>query len=101
MTEKKFNSVRPVVEFSYPIQRAFKMEGESVEFIDPNYAKTRSQDLTKAYHDAGQFYWMLGKHGLSPDKRGAIVIPESRVQDIDTEEDWKLAELKYKLLYNL
>ncbi len=27
---------------------------------------------------------------------GAIVLPESEVQDIDTEEDWALAELKYQ-----
>jgi len=26
-------------------------------------------------------------------------LSESRVQDIDTEDDWRLAEYKYRLLY--
>ena len=34
-------------------------------------------------------------------KASAIVIPETQVQDIDTEEDWVLAEMKYKLNNNL
>jgi CMP-N-acetylneuraminic acid synthetase len=25
-------------------------------------------------------------------------LPESEVQDIDNEEDWKIAEMKYKIL---
>ena len=25
-------------------------------------------------------------------------LPEERVQDIDTEADWKMAEMKYKML---
>lgn len=27
----------------------------------------------------------------------AIVTPEEEVQDIDTPEDWKLAEMKYRI----
>jgi CMP-N-acetylneuraminic acid synthetase len=27
-----------------------------------------------------------------------IVLSEAEVQDIDTEEDWKMAELKYRLI---
>ena len=27
-----------------------------------------------------------------------IVLPESEVQDIDNEEDWKIAEIKFKNL---
>ena len=101
MVQKQFHSVRPVVEFSYPIQRAYKLEGERVEFLNPEYTKTRSQDLPKAYHDAGQFYWMQSKFGLKGENKGAIIIPETRVQDIDTLEDWKMAELKYKFINNL
>ena len=28
-----------------------------------------------------------------------LVLPESEVQDIDTEEDWKIAEAKYRVLH--
>ena len=63
----------------------------------------RSQDLTPAYQDAGQFYWgrreawlegksVFGGQGL------AQVLPRYRVVDIDTEEDWRLAELLYQAL---
>jgi CMP-N-acetylneuraminic acid synthetase len=34
---------------------------------------------------------------ITPQTRG-IVVDEITVQDIDTGADWKLAELKYKLL---
>lgn len=94
----KFNSVRPVVRFSYPIQRAFTMENDRVNFMYPENARTRSQDLKPAFHDAGQFYWMYFEKGMIPDKRGAFEISELEAQDIDTYEDLKMAELKYSYL---
>lgn len=95
-----FISVYPVVQFSYPILRSLKMdEHGEVSMNWPEYARTRSQDLAPAYHDSGTFYWhkvdawMSGKR-----KGGGIVIAEDLVQDIDTEEDWRMAELKYQLM---
>ena len=35
---------------------------------------------------------------MTTGKTGAIIVSEECVQDIDTETDWKLAEMKYKLL---
>lgn len=99
--EKGFSSVRPVVEFSFPIQRSFRLKNNNVEFVFPDDAKKRSQDLEKTYHDAGQFYWIDVSKGLRDPNRGAFVIPETHSQDIDNEKDWKLAELKYKLINNL
>ncbi len=65
----------------------------------PEYAKTRSQDLETMYHDSGTFYWHKVKPWMAGiQKRGGIVVNESRVQDIDTETDWKLAEMKFQLL---
>lgn len=96
-----FSSIVPVVQFSYPIQRSFKIdESGELSYIWPEYSKSRSQDLTPSYHDAGSFYWHVVSKWLSGDiHRGAIVVDESTVQDIDTEQDWNLAELKYKLLF--
>lgn len=95
-----FISVYPVVQFSYPILRSLRMdENGEVSMNWPEYAKTRSQDLAPAYHDSGTFYWhkvdawMSGKR-----KGGGIVMAEDLVQDIDTEEDWRMAELKYQLM---
>ena len=33
-------------------------------------------------------------------KTGGIIVDETTIQDIDTETDWKIAEMKYKLLFN-
>jgi N-acylneuraminate cytidylyltransferase len=68
-----------------------------VAFNWPEYASTRSQDLPHFYHDAGQFYWVnvdpFLRHGsiVMPGSM-PVVLPRKRVQDIDTPEDWEIAE---------
>jgi len=98
LQNKGVDSVRPIVRFSYPIQRAFKLTNMKVEMFSPQYMNTRSQELEPAFHDAGQFYWMKYAPGLEGPGRYGLEIPELGVQDIDTEEDWKLAEMKYNLI---
>ena len=95
-----FDSVRPVVKFDFPIQRAFRLKDNGlVEPMFPDLFPKRSQDLEPAYHDAGQFYWMKGDKDLSQNK-GAFEIPPVLAQDIDTPDDWEMAEAKYKILFN-
>lgn len=105
MMDDNFDSVFPVVRFGYPIQRALKIEDNKVSMIMPENVMSRTQDLMPTYFDSGQFYWMKSelfyeKKGLFTDNSGAIVLSELEVQDVDTETDWKLAELKYKLIAN-
>ena len=95
---KNADSVRPIVRFSYPIQRAVKVEDGKLSMFYPEYQKTRSQDLEPAFHDAGQFYWMRFKPGLRGVNKIGFEIPETNAQDIDTDEDWKIAELKFSYL---
>ncbi len=104
LLNKQFDSVFPVMPFSFPIQRAVKLNNGKVGFFYPKYVEYRSQDLEKSYHDAGQFYWL--KHQLIKetdnivtDNTGAIEISELEGQDIDNLSDWQLAEIKYKVLY--
>ncbi|MDO8626793.1 MAG: pseudaminic acid cytidylyltransferase [Candidatus Magasanikbacteria bacterium] len=97
------DAVLPVTRFSFPIQRALKIESNLVKMIWPENLNIRSQDLMPAYHDCGQFYALniksfLEQKKLYMDKTAPLIIPESEVQDIDTEEDWKIAEMKYKIL---
>ncbi len=101
-SEKTFSF--SVTTFSFPIQRALKInkEGEAQAFWPENIEK-RSQDLEEAYHDAGQFYWgkrdgFLGQKPIFSSASIPVVLPRERVQDIDTEEDWRRAELLYQLL---
>jgi N-acylneuraminate cytidylyltransferase len=65
----------------------------------PEYELTRTQDLEPAYHDAGQFYWGKPDAWLTNDKvhRNGVglPIPNWRVVDIDTPDDWERAELLY------
>ncbi len=99
LNNAKVDSVKPVVRFSYPIQRALKKnDNGAVEMFHPEHALTRSQDLEAAYHDAGMFYCMKWDEALKGKNKYAFEIPEIRCQDIDTLEDWNLAELKYKLI---
>jgi pseudaminic acid cytidylyltransferase len=90
--------------FPFPIQRAFRVKPDGfVEMFEPAHYNTRSQDLEEAYQDAGQFYWGSAAAFLS-DKiffatdSVAHVLPRYRVQDIDTPEDWRRAELMYQAL---
>lgn len=94
----------PVVAFSYPPQRCYVVdENGNLEFKYKEYAQARSQDLEKQYHDAGQFYvYNIQKfvelNGKITENVKPIFVSELEVQDIDNEEDWKIAELKYKLM---
>lgn len=93
----------PVVPFSYPPQRALIINDGKLEMKYPENIVARSQDLEKHYHDVGQFY-VLRVDAFKKNKNlllGNIlplVMDEMEVQDIDTEEDWKLAEVKYQIL---
>lgn len=104
MEEKKPAVVIPIVQFSYPPQRCLVIDKYGyASFKYPQYVKTRSQDLEKQYHDAGQFYVydvnkLFKNQGVIEDDFAPIILPEVRVQDIDTLEDWKMAELKYKIM---
>jgi pseudaminic acid cytidylyltransferase len=87
----------------FPIQRTFKIDdNQRAQMFWPENYYTRSQDLEEAYQDAGQFYWqtlkatsnevLFGKDSIP------IILPRYLVQDIDTLEDWKRAELMYQTL---
>ena len=99
----KHESVTPVTSFSYPPQRGFVINEGILIRKYPEFATARSQDLEKLYHDCGQFYacrtdsFFVNKT-TDVDDMAAIVIPEEEVQDIDTLEDWVIAEEKYKRL---
>ena len=90
--------VFPATTFDYPIQRALMINKDGwAEMIDKKQSLARSQDLGETFHDAGQFYcakisrWKSNTPILEKSK--PLVIPRWRAQDIDTEEDWKGAEV--------
>ncbi len=93
------DSIRTVVQYSYPPQRAFICKEGVLSYQYPQYYRARSQDLEPIYHDCGQFYIYrtasfreFGDAG----KMLPIVMPEEETQDIDNYSDWALAEAKYR-----
>ncbi|MCF3107523.1 pseudaminic acid cytidylyltransferase [Niabella sp. CC-SYL272] len=106
MTTGKFDTVFPTIAFGHPIQRALKVEDNHVTYFQESFANSRTQDLEPSYYDAGQFYWLniqmlKSMSTMITGNSGAIKVSELEAQDIDNETDWKLAELKYKLLHDL
>lgn len=102
LDEPGVDEVMPVVAFSFPPQRCLVIRDESVQFLWPENRLVRSQDLEKWYHDCGQFYFVrvepfLREKSLVLKNTIPIVVDEMEVQDIDTYEDWKLAEMKYRM----
>ncbi|PPK87982.1 N-acylneuraminate cytidylyltransferase [Neolewinella xylanilytica] len=106
LQEKAFDSVFPVIRYSFPIQRGLTVDDSGkMTLLAPEHLDTRSQDLPPTYHDAGMFYWfrpepIVTAGRLWTSNSGCLPIDEMEAQDIDTETDWKLAELKYQLLRN-
>ena len=98
----EYEMVLPIARYSYPPQRSYKLnQNNTVEFVFPEYANERSQDLSPWFHDAGQWYWFKNlevNSNLNNLKKGFVEISNLCAQDIDSIEDWELAELKYKLI---
>lgn len=105
LTDSGADTLIPVVDFSYPPQRAMHIVDGKLEFMYPENLNARSQDLEKHYHDVGQFYFTkVEKYKETKNlMRGNIapmVLSELEVQDIDNQIDWQMAELKYKLMHD-
>lgn len=100
---KKNKVLLSVTKFGAPIEWAFTMSKE--KYLKPNFSKKifkNSQFLSEKYHDAGAFavfpssFLKNEKIDLKNNFLG-FVLPRQRAIDIDDIEDWKLAELMYKI----
>lgn len=96
--------VFPVTPYEYPVQRCLRRSaGGHIQMREPEFFHVRSQDLEECFHDAGLFYWgranawREGKVIFSS-RSASILLPGSRVRDIDTEDDWVIAELLFQAL---
>ena len=105
MKAAKADALQPVCRYPVPIEWAMKIENGFLIPNDREAQKIRSQDLIPKYFDVGMFYFckidvMLTEKTLVPKRTSAYMIDESECQDIDTPDDWKMAELKYKMLHS-
>jgi pseudaminic acid cytidylyltransferase len=102
IADPQLESVVPVLRYGHPIQRALKIEGSHIGMASPEYMATRSQDLTPMYHDAGQWYWFRTAPFARTGKVfstacAPVILDATEAQDIDDEDDWKIAEIKCRL----
>lgn len=97
----------PVVKFSFPIQRAFRIdENNFLQYREPENMLKRSQDLEPMFHDVGMFYFckideMKRNKKLIGNKAAYIEMDEMQIQDIDNVSDWKMAEMKYRIMQSV
>ena len=94
--------VMSATKFAFPIQRAvFENSKGYAEMFEPKNYTTRSQDLVEALHDAGQFYLYRpdvvrqGKNITNATVKLQL-LHRNKVIDIDTPEDFDVAEMKMK-----
>ena len=97
----------PIVKFSFPIQRAFRIdENNFFQYREPENMLKRSQDLEPMFHDVGMFYFckineMKRNKKLIGNKAAYIEMDEMQIQDIDNVSDWKMAEMKYRIMQSV
>lgn len=101
LQEESVEAVFPVLEYSYPIQRALQFQDDQIRMIWPENLQRRSQDMPRSYHDAGQFYFYqtesyLKKRSVFVMESQAIIVSPLEAHDIDEETDWVLAEWKFQ-----
>lgn len=105
LEKEKGDCVFPSLAYSHPIQRALKVASNGkIELFDPSSSNTRTQDLEKAYFDAGMFYTfdvsrLKATKSLRTSNTFTMEVDDLLAQDIDNENDWKLAEMKYQLFF--
>ena len=97
MNNSQENYCFSVTEYPSAIQRALKqLISGKMQPLYPEFELSRTQDLEKAFYDAGQFYWGKKQAWLTNSKihtNGVgYRIPNWRVVDIDTMDDWDRAE---------
>lgn len=102
--KNEFDALLSSVAFDFAVQRGFKvLKNNAIELVNPEAIQMRSQDLETIYHDAGNFYWLKVKSFLKnktiwAGNIGTFPLNRMKVQDIDNEEDWEIAKIKYAYL---
>jgi N-acylneuraminate cytidylyltransferase len=102
---KGCNSVISVSEFEGSIWNSFKIKEKGK--LNFNFKKNflnKHDNKANYYHD-GQWFWFKTSSFLKSKKiigknTRSVLIPKHLSQDINTPEDWKLAEIKFKYQEN-
>jgi len=101
LIENNLDVVFTIAKFEPHIQRCLSIKNNLLIADNPEFKNTRTQDLEDKYYDAGQFYYfnvekLLQNKSLLTNNTGFICLEASKCQDVDSLEDWKMLEIKYK-----
>lgn len=97
--------VFPVAQYAPAVQRMLRMDDNGVmQPVWPNFNDVRTQDLEARWHDAGQWYWgkadaWLNEIPIYGSWSVGQPVPRWRAIDIDTGEDWIIAEAAYEYFH--
>ena len=100
LNKNKNKIVISITKFSVPIEWAFKKKNNLLTPTVRNSYKKRSQDFSEKFHDTGNFvgipFKFFLKKKINFDKNYVgYELPRIQSIDIDTPEDFKLAEIIY------
>ena len=100
---KKGKFIITVTDFLTPLSQALRLNKKGIVIMkESKKFLKRTQDLEKYYHDAGHIYWanskQLLKYKNTTNKAIGYYLNQLSVQDINDHIDWKLAEMKFKLI---
>jgi len=91
-----------VSEYQAPIEWAFRLSVDgALHPLQAGMFSVRSQDIEPKYFDVGSFAAFPVQHVLDSEEAGSdsdfigIVLPKYKAIDIDTPDDWELAEALY------
>lgn len=104
LVDRNLDYVFTAAAYSFPVARSLELDDKG--YVRPKFPEKinmRSQDLDVSFHDAAQFYWgkadsWLHHLPIFSSKSVPLILPQYRVQDIDNFEDWKRAEIMFKLI---
>lgn len=101
LAEKNADLLMVVIPYGHPIERALYFDDSGLaQYRQPEFVATRTQDIKPHYHDSGLLYWFrpeaflrYGGNRFVPLRKTAIIVSPRQTVDIDTQEDWELAEM--------
>jgi pseudaminic acid cytidylyltransferase len=99
---EKVDCVFPIVKSPYKLER-FLRANENKVFPLSDKHNINSQELSDVYIHAGLFFIfeyekVYAKKSIVTDNCSYIVLDDMQCHEIDTKQDWNMAEFKYQIL---
>jgi pseudaminic acid cytidylyltransferase len=103
LTKEKWDVVFPIVQNEHNVRQTLLLEAGRVNMMFPLWNNQNSHDWPATFRHASQWFWcdverLYQNNSLVPPRSGYITLSRWEAEDIDTEEDWKCAEIKWRIM---